>query len=63
MVALALGLLLIAGVGAVYLGSNQTYRVAQESARIQESGRYALDVIGRSLRQAGYEPVDFRAVP
>jgi type IV pilus assembly protein PilW len=59
MIALGLGLLLVAGVGAVYLGSNQTYRVAQEGARIQESGRYALDVIGRSLRQAGYAPVGF----
>lgn len=59
MIALGLGLLLVAGVGAVYLGSSQTYRVAQEGARIQESGRYALDVIGRSLRQAGYAPVNF----
>jgi type IV pilus assembly protein PilW len=54
MIALGLGLLLVAGVGAVYLGSSQTYRVSQDGARIQESGRYALDVIGRSLRQAGY---------
>lgn len=57
MIALGLGLLLVAGVGAVYLGSNQTYRTAQASARIQESGRYALDVIGRSLRQAGFKIV------
>ncbi|WP_295580411.1 PilW family protein [uncultured Lamprocystis sp.] len=54
MIALGLGLLLISAVGAVYLGSNQTYRAAQDGARIQEAGRYALDVIGRSLRQAGY---------
>jgi type IV pilus assembly protein PilW len=57
MIALALGLLLVAGVGAVYLGSNQTYRTAQAGARIQETGRYALDVIGRSLRQAGFKSV------
>ncbi len=54
MIALALGLLLVAGVGAVYLGSNQTYRAAQESCAHPGAGRYALDVIGRSLRQAGY---------
>ena len=59
MIALALGLLLIAAVGAVYLGSNQTYRVAQDSARIQEAGRYGLDLIGRSLRQAGYADIPF----
>ena len=54
MIALGLALLLIAAVGAVFLGNNQTYRAAQDDARIQEVGRYALDLIGRSLRQAGY---------
>ena len=54
LIALGLALLLIAAVGAVYLGNNQTYRAAQDGARIQETGRYALDLIGRGLRQAGY---------
>lgn len=54
MIALTLGLLLLTGIGTIYVGSNQTYRVQEQSARIQESGRYALEVIGRSLRQAGY---------
>jgi type IV pilus assembly protein PilW len=39
------------------VGSNQTYRVQEENARIQENGRYALEIIGRSLRQAGYQNV------
>lgn len=54
MISLSLGLLLLVGIGTIYVGSNQTYRVQEQSARIQESGRYALEVIGRSLRQAGY---------
>jgi type IV pilus assembly protein PilW len=54
MIALTLGLLLLTGIGTIYIGSNQTYRVQEQNARIQESGRYALDVIGRSVRQAGY---------
>lgn len=54
MISLSLGLLLVAGIGTIYVGSNQTYRVQEQNARIQESGRYALEVIGRSLRQAGY---------
>lgn len=54
MISLTLGLLLLTGIGTIYIGSNQTYRVQEQNARIQESGRYALDVIGRSLRQAGY---------
>ncbi|OYY93086.1 MAG: hypothetical protein B7Y41_13315 [Hydrogenophilales bacterium 28-61-23] len=57
MIALSLGLLLLAGIGSIFVGSNQTYRVQEQNARIQESGRYALEVIGRSLRQAGYADV------
>jgi type IV pilus assembly protein PilW len=54
LISLSLGLLLLTGIGTIYVGSNQTYRVQEQNARIQESGRYALEVIGRSLRQAGY---------
>jgi type IV pilus assembly protein PilW len=54
MISLSLGLLLLTGIGTIYVGSNQTYRVQEQNARIQESGRYALEVLGRSLRQAGY---------
>ena len=54
MIALSLGLLLLVGIGTIYVGSSQTYRVQEQNARIQESGRYALEVIGRSVRQAGY---------
>lgn len=54
MIAMALGLLLLTGIGTIYVGGNQTYRVQEQNARVQESGRYALDVLGRSLRQAGY---------
>jgi len=54
MISLTLGLLLLTGIGTIYVGSNQTYRVQEQNARIQESGRYALEILGRSLRQAGY---------
>jgi len=53
MVAIGLGLLLVAGIGTVYLGSRQTYRTQEANARVQETGRFALEVIGRSLRVAG----------
>lgn len=53
MVALTIGLVVLLAVGSVYLGSRQTYRVQEDNARLQESGKYALEVIGRSLRQAG----------
>jgi type IV pilus assembly protein PilW len=54
LISMTLGLLLLTGIGTIYVGSNQTYRVQEQNARIQEAGRYALDAIGRSLRQAGY---------
>jgi type IV pilus assembly protein PilW len=53
MISLSLGLLLLTGIGTIYVGSNQTYRVQEENARLQENGRYALEVIGRNIRQAG----------
>jgi type IV pilus assembly protein PilW len=55
MISLSLGLLLLTGIGTIYVGSNQTYRVQEENARLQESGRYALEVIGRNIRQAGID--------
>jgi len=53
LVALGLGLILLAGIGSIYVGSKQTYRMQEANARVQETGRFALEVIGRSLRQAG----------
>jgi len=53
MIAITLGLIVLLAVGSIYIGSLQTYRVQEDNARIQEAGRYALEVIGRSIRQAG----------
>jgi type IV pilus assembly protein PilW len=53
MIAITLGLVVLLAVGSIYLGSRQTYRVQEDNARMQEAGRYALEVVGRSLRQAG----------
>lgn len=53
MVALTLGMIVLLAIGSIYIGSRQTYRVQEDNARLQEAGRYALEVIGRSIRQAG----------
>lgn len=55
MIAITLGLIVLLAIGSIFIGSRQTYRVQEDNARIQEAGRYALEVIGRSLRQAGSE--------
>ena len=54
MVAVALGLFLVAVMGTVYLGSKATYRSLDAMARLQENGRFAIDTIGADLRMAGF---------
>lgn len=54
MVASTIGLLLLAGLGTVYLGSRQTYRQQDALARMQEGARYAFEVMTVDIRQAGY---------
>ncbi len=54
MIALALGLLLLAAMGYLYVGNRQTYRTLDSVARLQENGRYAMEVLGQDLRMVGY---------
>lgn len=54
MVAITIGLILIAGVGQIFVSSNQTYRVQNELARLQESGRFAMEFLSRDIRMADY---------
>lgn len=54
MVAMTLGLLVLLAVSSIYIGSRQTFRMQEDNARLQETGRYALEVMGRSIRQAGF---------
>ncbi len=55
MIAMLLGLILIAGVINLFLASSQTYRLQEAMFRVQESGRFALDVMLRDLRDAGFQ--------
>jgi type IV pilus assembly protein PilW len=54
MVAMALSLLLLGGVVAVFMSSRASYEATDRLSRIQESGRFALDEIARDVRSAGY---------
>jgi type IV pilus assembly protein PilW len=54
MVAVVIGLILIGGLIQVYLSSKQSYNAQEQLARMQESGRFAMDLITRDLRRAGY---------
>jgi len=54
MVAIAVGLFLTAGIVQIFVANKQTYRAADASARIQENARFALEILARDIRMAGY---------
>lgn len=54
MVALTISLLLLAGVVQIFTSSKQTYRNNEALARVQENGRFAIDLLGRDLRMGGF---------
>lgn len=61
MVALVIGLLLMAGALTVYMQSRNTHRTTETTARLQEVGRYALDILEPDVRLAGYWGMNNRA--
>lgn len=54
MIAALLGLLLMAALGYLYVGNRQAFRTQESVARLQENGRYAMEVLAQDLRMAGY---------
>jgi type IV pilus assembly protein PilW len=54
MIALLVGLLLLGGLVQIYVSSKQGYNAQEQLARMQEGGRFAMDLITRDLRRAGY---------
>ena len=54
LVAMALGLLIIAGIGQIYLAAKRSYEIQNSIAQLQEVGRYATEVLSQDIRRAGY---------
>ena len=54
MVALAIGLVLILAASALLMLARSSYLLIDDRARIEESGRYAIEIISQAVRQAGY---------
>ena len=54
MIAMVITLILLAGIGQIFLSSKKSYTIQGSLSRIQESGRYAMDVLTQDLRRAGY---------
>jgi type IV pilus assembly protein PilW len=54
MVAIALSLLLLTGVVAIFSSSRVSYESTDQLSRVQETGRFALEQLSRHIRSAGF---------
>jgi len=54
MLAMMLGLFIVAGVGTVYLGSKQSYATRDQISELDENARMALRVLTEHIEHAGY---------
>lgn len=54
MIAITLGLMLMAGLVQMFLGSRVTFSTQQAISRVQETGRLAIEMISRDVRMAGF---------
>lgn len=55
LVAMGLGLILIAGATNLFIGSSQTFRTNESLSRMQEETRFALNRMQRDVRSAGFQ--------
>jgi len=63
MISLSLGLLVVAAAIALLLSTKSGYATQDEEAVVQDTGRYALENIARSVRQTAYENWDSNEAP
>lgn len=54
MIAMTIGFIVLGGIGYLYLESRQAFRSIDSLSRMQESARYALEIMARDIRMAGY---------
>lgn len=53
MIAVTLGLLIVAAVLQTFIGMKKTYSFTEEFSRVQENGRFAIEFLSRDIRGAG----------
>jgi type IV pilus assembly protein PilW len=56
MIALVIGLLVVAAAGSMFISNSVTYRATQSLGRMQESARMAFEIMARDVRKAGGNP-------
>lgn len=57
LVAIGLGLLILLGVGTLFLSSSQSTRVASNIAAAEETGQVILSTVGAAIQRAGYSEI------
>ncbi|MCB1858086.1 MAG: PilW family protein [Gammaproteobacteria bacterium] len=55
LIALVLGMVLSIGMANVFISSKQAYRTQDALSGVQQNGRYAMEVLTRNIRMAGYQ--------
>jgi type IV pilus assembly protein PilW len=54
MVALVITLILLAGIGQIFLSSKKSFLIQDSLGRLQENGRYAMETLTQDVRRAGF---------
>jgi type IV pilus assembly protein PilW len=54
MVALVITLILLAGIGQIFLSSKKSFVIQDSLGRLQENGRYAMETLAQDVRRAGF---------
>lgn len=54
LIAMLMGIFLLAGVLQIFLNTKQTYRMQEGLSRLQENGRFAMEFISQDVRMAGF---------
>ena len=58
LVSLALTVLVLSGIYELYTSQSKAYNAQNQVAEMQQNVRIAMDVIARSIRSAGYDPLE-----
>lgn len=56
MIAMILGLVVVAGAGGIFLSNKRAFNATETVGRIQENGRVAFELMAREIREAGGTP-------
>jgi type IV pilus assembly protein PilW len=56
MISLLLSSILLAGVVQIYASSKQSYRLTENVSRMQENSRFAMNILTKEIRMAGFSP-------